>query len=111
MRVIDPYYVKQKGMRSNDLKQRNRWSQTRYTIKRVEGDLGEMPRYDLADDGKATMYTHDQLILANVSMPVPADKIAKERTYYMDKRVPDDDDDDFVYYSSFPLPERGSAVI
>ena len=111
MRVIDPFYVKQKGMRSNDLKQRNRWSKERYTIKRVESAVGEMPRYDLADDGKATMYTHDQLILANVSMPVPADKIATERTYFMDKRVPDDDDDDFVYWSSFPLPERGSAVV
>ena len=70
-----------------------------------------MPRYDLADDDKRTMYTHDQLILANDSEPVPADKVAKERTYFMDKRVPDDDDEDFVYWSSFPLPERGSAVL
>ena len=63
-------------MRSNKLKQGHRWSKQRYTIKRVEGDLGEMPRYDLADDGKATMqprYSHDQLILANDSEPVPAD--------------------------------------
>eukprot|EP01045_Picozoa_sp_COSAG04_P013977 COSAG04_NODE_1021_length_8711_cov_4.217069_5_plen_220_part_00 len=64
VRVIDPFYVKQKGMRSNELKQRNRWSKTRYTIKRVEAAIGEMSRYDLADDGKATRTT--MLILANV---------------------------------------------
>ena len=72
VRVINPYYLKQKGMRSNLLKQRPRWSITRYKIKRVEGDVGDMPRYDLEDDAD-TMYTHDMLALANVSEPVPAD--------------------------------------
>ena len=32
--------------------------------------------------------------------------------YFIDKRIADsDDEDDLVFYSSFPLPERGSAVI
>ena len=31
VRVINPYYTKQKGMRSNLLKQRPRWSVTRFT--------------------------------------------------------------------------------
>ena len=72
-----------------------------------------MPRYDLAEDNASTMYTHDQLILSNVSEPVPQDKIAKPRSYFIDKRITDsdDEDDDLVFYSSFPLPERGSAVI
>ena len=73
--------------------------------------MGEMPRYDLEEDGANTMYTHDQLILANVSEPVPADKIARPRTYFIDKRVPDDDADDFVFYNSFPLPERAAALV
>jgi hypothetical protein len=73
VRVINPYYTK--GMRSNLLKQRPRWSITRYTIGRVEGDIGDMPRYDLEDDDSKTMYTHDMLILANVSEPVPGHSI------------------------------------
>ena len=115
VRVINPYYTKQKGMRSNLLKQRPRWSVTRYTIGRVEGDVGDMPRYDLEDDDSNTMYTHDMLILANVSEPVPEDVIAKPRTYYLDKTVPpdsdDSDDEGFAFYSSFPLPERGTRLI
>ena len=115
VRVINSYYTKQKGMRSNLLKQRPRWSIARYTIGRVEGDIGDMPRYDLQDDDSNTMYTHDMLILANVSEPVPDDIIAQPRTYFLDKRVPGDTDDsedeDLVFYSSFPLPERGSRAL
>eukprot|EP01043_Picozoa_sp_COSAG02_P068222 COSAG02_NODE_11252_length_1759_cov_20.305167_3_plen_107_part_00 len=89
------------------------WSITRYTIKRVEGEIGDMPRYDLEEDDSNTMYTHDQVILANVSEPVPDDIIAQPRTYYLDKVIPgdssDSEDDDLVFYSSFPLPERGAA--
>ena len=113
VRIINPYYLKQKGMRSNLLKQRPRWSITRYKIRRVEGDVGDMPRYDLEDNAD-TMYTHDMLTLANTSEPVPADIIARPRTYYRDKVVAgdnsDSDDDDLVFYSSFPLPERASAL-
>jgi hypothetical protein len=86
VRVINPYYLKQKGMRSNILKQRPRWSITRYKIRRVEGDVGDMPRYDLEDNAD-TMYTHDMLTLANTSEPVPADIIARPRTYFLDKAV------------------------
>jgi len=115
VRVINPYYLKQKGMRSNILKQRPRWSITRYPIKRVEGDVGDMPRYDLEGDNSNAMYTHDMLTLANVSESVPDDIIARPRTYYRDKVVAgdssDSDDDDLVFYSSFPLPERGSRAI
>ena len=114
VRVINPYYLKQKGMRSNILKQRPRWSITRYPIKRVEGDVGDMPRYDLEADNSNAMYTHDMLTLANVSESVPDDIIARPRTYYRDKVVAgdssDSDDDDLVFYSSFPLPERASAL-
>ena len=53
--------------------------------------------------------------LANVSESVPDDIIARPRTYYRDKVVAggssDSDDDDLVFYSSFPLPERGSRAI
>eukprot|EP01046_Picozoa_sp_COSAG06_P005413 COSAG06_NODE_240_length_19339_cov_16.770582_16_plen_550_part_00 len=115
VRVINPYYTKQKGMRSNLLKQRPRWSITRYTIKRVEGDIGDMPRYDLDGDNSNAMYTHDMLILANVSEPVPTDIIARPRTYYLDKQIPpdsdDSDDEGFAFYSSFPLPERGTQLL
>jgi hypothetical protein len=115
VRVINPYYTKQKGMRSNLLKQRPRWSITRYTIKRVEGDIGDMPRYDLDGDNSNAMYTHDMLILANVSEPVPTDIIARPRTYYLDKQIPpdsdDSDDEGFAFYSSFPLPERGTRLL
>ena len=109
------YYLKQKGMWSNVLKQRPRWSITRYPIKRVEGDVGDMPRYDLEADSSNAMYTHDMLTLANVSESVPGDIIARPRTYYRDKVVAgdssDSDDDDLVFYSSFPLPERGARAI
>ena len=113
VRIINPYYLKAKGMRSNLLKQRPRWSITRYKIRRVEGDVGDMPRYDLEDNAD-TMYTHDMLTLANTSEPVPADIIARPRTYFLDKAVaPDSDDSDdegLTFYSSFPLPERASAL-
>lgn len=59
----------------------------------VEGDIGDMPRYDLEDDNSNAMYTHDMLILANVSEPVPDDIIAKPRTYYRDKVIPADSSD------------------
>ena len=115
VRVINPYYTKQKGLRSNLLKQRPRWSLTRYTIKRVEGDIGDMPRYDLEDDNSNAMYTHDMLILANVSEAVPDDLIARPRTYYRDKVIPadssDSEDEDLIFYSSFPLPEPGSRAL
>ena len=46
---------------------------------------------------------------------VPDDIIAQPRTYYLDKRIPGDSDDsedeDLVFYSSFPLPERGSRAL
>ena len=113
VRIINPYYLKQKGMRSNLLKQRPRWSITRYKIRRVEGDVGDMPRYDLEDDNSNAMYTHDMLTLANTSEPVPADIIARPRTYFLDKAVAadsdDSDDEGLTFYSSFPLPERASA--
>jgi hypothetical protein len=67
----------------------------------VEGDIGDMPRYDLEDDNSDAMYTHDMLILANVSEPVPDDIIAKPRTYYRDKVIPadssDSEDEDLIF--------------
>jgi hypothetical protein len=54
------------------------------------------------------------LTLANVSEAVPADIIARPRTYFLDKAVAadsdDSDDEGLAFYSSFPLPERASAL-
>ena len=35
----------------------------------------------------------------------------RELQSYVERRLNDDADDDLVFYSSVPLPERGSAVI